>query len=257
MSRLFHVVPYCQPEQPDGWDFDFYVTGRGSQDALMTEWNEARLGLAAFVNQIHCYPAEHHTAAVRDGALQFTLDLCKVVADLWAWRLRDRIATTQLSRWQEPLQVSTQSTGICFTPKPYDLEMNIAVDTFMIMVVPSLPEQVDRILTTDPAEALRFRGVHNGIKKVVNAMVAADERILDFETTNYRASGHEKDPLLFHKAIYTPLQVQVQANATSAAQDPELVAVIRTEGPPQYKSLLFHQRQSLVLLPQVAFCLPK
>jgi len=249
MSRLFHVVPYCHPKASDGWDFDFYVTARGSQDALMTEWNEARLGLAAFVSQIHCYPVEHSVAMVRADAGIFNMALCKAVADLWAWRLRDRVATVQIIRGQEHVQVSTKSTGMCFTPKPYDLEMNIAVDTFLGLNMP-LPALYDVIDGSDSIVGSIHLCVHSGIKKVVNAMDAADERVLDFETENYRAAGHENEPLLFHKAIYTPLQVQIQANATQAAQDPGLVAVIRTEGPPAYKSLLFHQRQSLALLPR-------
>jgi hypothetical protein len=244
MARLFHVLPYAHRDEPDGWGFECYVSTSIEPGGTTAGWEAARQAFAAWVTQLRLYPVAPDRET-QELAQRFSTDLCKAVVDLWAWRQRDQVSGVQFSRGNNQVALGLQNypEGSCFIPQPYNVEVSLNTDAFFtvensLFMLLALVHDAHK-----PSDAL-IRYLLPGIRKVVDAVVAQDQRVITFEVNNYKNVADPQEVRLgLLKLIYTPLMVCPQVRVADPAPDLPCHCDAGDRG----KTLLFYQQQSLVL----------
>lgn len=223
MTRLFYALPYGSTNS-NIWDFKLYVISAEPNAAGMTQcWDVLLDAWAAFEDLVYWYPSRKLSFDTAKLAERFAQDLCKVIADLWAWRLRDSIDHTQL--WRDAprdslLNFPNYRPAVGMRPEYYSVELVLAADTFFQSA--DMPWK-DR--------------VHDAVKRVVAALVEVDERVLH---QLEHADPRHVYPRL--KIISSPLVVHPEMKPPP---EPALGCSDLMSNEHERRVLHFYQRQSI------------
>jgi hypothetical protein len=220
MARLFYALPYSHAAAESDWDFQLYIVGEYNNAASMIKsWEAVQEAWLAFESAAYAYPS---LGKLKPSELEiadhFAQELCKVIAELWAWNLRKELDHIQLWRHADErlglLSFEQDAPACGMKPEYYNVELVLTADSFF-----------------QPADIPWRENLHRSIHVVTKAL--AEQEWLHIRRMEERcAFQSHSSPRL--KIISAPLVVHPELREGSGDENSRRV-------------LHFYQRQALLL----------